>query len=65
MPMIQRYVCTDVMSIGKAAEGILGPRAKTLLHLIIFFGIGLAMGVFVFVIGKLFSVVNVTCQELE
>jgi carbon starvation protein len=43
------------MSIGKVAEGIIGPRAKTLFHLIIFFGIGLAMGVFVFVIAKLFS----------
>ncbi len=44
------------MSIGKVAEGIIGPRAKTLFHLVIFFGVALAMGVFVFVIGKLFSV---------
>ncbi len=43
-------------SIGKVAEGILGKRAKTLFHLIIFFGIGLAMGVFVAVIAQLFSV---------
>ncbi len=45
----------DGMSIGKAAEGIIGKRAKSLFHLIIFFGIGLAMGVFVFVIGVLFQ----------
>lgn len=43
------------MSIGKVAEGILGPRAKTLFHLIIFFLIALAMGVFVHVIALLFS----------
>ena len=43
------------MSIGKVAEGIIGPRAKMLFHLIIFFGISLAMGVFVFVIATLFS----------
>ena len=42
-------------SIGKVTEGIIGARAKTLFHLIIFFGIGLAMGVFVFVISKLFQ----------
>ena len=45
----------DGMSIGKAAEGIIGKRAESLFHLIIFFGIGLAMGVFVFVIGLLFQ----------
>lgn len=44
------------MSIGKVAEGVLGPRAKTLFHLVIFFGIALAMGVFVFAIGNLFDV---------
>lgn len=43
------------MSIGKVAEGIIGPRAKMLFHLIIFFGISLAMGVFVFVIASLFD----------
>jgi len=43
------------MSIGKVAEGIIGPRAKMLFHLIIFFGIALAMGVFVFVIATLFE----------
>ncbi|MEE8409596.1 MAG: carbon starvation CstA family protein [Myxococcota bacterium] len=44
------------MSIGFVAEGIIGRRAKTLFHLIIFFGISLAMGVFVFAIGNLFAV---------
>ncbi len=42
-------------SIGKVTESIIGPRAKTLFHLLIFFGIALAMGVFVFVIAKLFT----------
>ncbi len=42
-------------SIGAVAEGIIGPRAKTLFHLIIFFLVALAMGVFVFVIAFLFS----------
>ncbi len=44
------------LSVGKVAEGVIGPRARTLFHLIIFFGISLAMGVFVFVISRLFSV---------
>lgn len=44
------------MSIGKVTEGIIGARAKTLFHLIIFFGIALAMGVFVYVIAVLFSI---------
>lgn len=44
------------MSIGKVTEGIAGGRAKTLFHLIIFFGIALAMGVFVYVIAVLFSI---------
>jgi carbon starvation protein len=43
------------MSIGKVAEGIVGKRAKTLFHLIIFFLVALAMGVFVYVIAFLFS----------
>ncbi|MFZ0391255.1 MAG: carbon starvation protein A [Calditrichia bacterium] len=43
------------MSIGKVAEGIIGTRAKTLFHLIIFFLVALAMGVFVYVIAFLFS----------
>jgi carbon starvation protein len=42
-------------SIGKLAEGILGKRAMPLFHTIIFFGVSLAMGVFVFVIAKLFN----------
>jgi len=44
------------MSIGKAAQRIIGPRAMTLFHLIIFFGIALAMGVFVHVIARMFSI---------
>jgi carbon starvation protein len=44
------------MSIGKVTEGIIGPRAKTLFHLIIFFGIALAMGVFVYVIAVMFAI---------
>ncbi|MBE7439838.1 MAG: carbon starvation protein A [Spirochaetales bacterium] len=42
-------------SIGMVAEGIMGRRAKTLFHLIIFFLVALAMGVFVYVIALLFS----------
>jgi carbon starvation protein len=42
-------------SIGKVAEGIIGKRAKTLFHMIIFFLVALAMGVFVYVIAFLFS----------
>jgi len=41
-------------SIGVVAEGLMGPRAKSLLHAIILFGISLAMGVFVYVIATLF-----------
>ena len=48
------------MSIGKVTEGIIGARAKTLFHLIIFFGIALAMGVFVYVIAVMFSI---NCRE--
>ena len=33
-------------SIGAVAEQIIGPRAKTLMHIIIFFLVALAMGVF-------------------
>jgi carbon starvation protein len=43
------------MSIGVVAQGLMGRRAKSLLHAIIFFGISLAMGVFVFVVAQLFS----------
>jgi carbon starvation protein len=41
-------------SIGVVAEGLMGRRAKSLLHAIIFFGVSLAMGVFVFIMGELF-----------
>ncbi|MFQ5670578.1 MAG: carbon starvation protein A [Acidobacteriota bacterium] len=43
------------MSIGKVAEDIMGPRAKTLFHIIIFFLVALAMGVFVYVVADLFT----------
>ena len=43
------------MSIGKVAENLIGPRAKTLFHLLIFFLIALAMGVFVHIVATLFS----------
>lgn len=42
-------------SVGEVAKDVISPRARTLFHLIIFFGVALAMGVFVFVIAKLFS----------
>lgn len=42
-------------SVGKVAEGVIGPRAKLLFLLIIFFGIALAMGVFTIAIAGLFS----------
>ncbi|MHC4698480.1 MAG: carbon starvation CstA family protein [Planctomycetota bacterium] len=42
-------------SIGKVAEGVIGPRAKLLFLALIFFGIALAMGVFVYIIAKLFQ----------
>ena len=43
-------------SIGKVAEGVIGPRAKMLFLALIFFGVALAMGVFVFIISQLFSI---------
>lgn len=43
------------MSIGVIGEGLMGKRAKSLLHAIIFFGISLAMGVFVYIVARLFS----------
>jgi carbon starvation protein len=46
------------MSIGKVTEGIIGRRAKTLFHVIIFFAIALAMGVFVSVIADIFSITD-------
>ena len=42
-------------SVGQVAEGLLGARGRTLFHLIIFFGVALAMGVFIHVIAKLFE----------
>ena len=44
------------MSVGTVAQGVMGPRARVLFLCIIFFGVALAMGVFVFVISKLFGV---------
>ena len=43
------------MSIGKVTENLVGSRGKTLFHVIIFFLIALAMGVFVHVTAVLFS----------
>jgi carbon starvation protein len=43
------------MSVGEVAGTVIGPRARTLFHFIIFFGVALAMGVFVYVIARLFS----------
>lgn len=43
------------MSVGEVAGRVIGPRARVLFHLIIFFGVSLAMGVFVFVIAHLFA----------
>ncbi len=42
-------------SVGKVAEDIIGARAKTLFHILIFFLIALAMGVFVNVCATLLS----------
>jgi carbon starvation protein len=42
-------------SIGTVAETIIGARAKSLFHALIFFLVALAMGVFVQVVGQLFS----------
>jgi len=42
-------------SIGVVAEGLMGRRAKSLMHAIIFFGVALAMGVFVYIIARLFT----------
>ena len=43
------------MSIGAIAEGLMGRRAKALMHAIIFFAISLAMGVFAYVVSLLYS----------
>ncbi len=47
------------LSVGTIAQGVISPRSRVLFLLIIFFGVGLAMGVFVFVIAKLFGLVLV------
>ncbi len=44
------------LSIGKVAEGVIGTRAKALFLALIFFGVSLAMGVFVFIISVLFTI---------
>ncbi len=43
------------LSIGAIADDLLGRRAKVLFHIIIFFGVALAMGVFVIAISGLFG----------
>jgi carbon starvation protein len=43
------------MSVGEVARDVISPRARTLFHFIIFFGVALAMGVFVYVIARLFA----------
>ena len=43
------------LSIGKVTESLVGQRAKTLFHAVIFFLIALAMGVFVHIVATLFS----------
>lgn len=43
------------MSVGDVAKSVIGGRAGLLFHLIIFFGVSLAMGVFIYVIARLFS----------
>ncbi|MEX1361882.1 MAG: carbon starvation protein A [Nannocystaceae bacterium] len=48
-------VRNDGKSVGEVARSVISPRARTLFHLIIFFGVALAMGVFVYVIARLFS----------
>lgn len=45
----------DAKSIGQVAEDLLGHRARSLFHIIIFFLVSLAMGVFVLVIAGLYS----------
>jgi carbon starvation protein len=43
-------------SVGSIAQDLMSPRARWLFLFIIFFGVSLAMGVFVFVIAKLFGI---------
>lgn len=44
------------MSVGEVAAGVISKRTRTLFLLIIFFGVALAMGVFVFVLAQLFTI---------
>lgn len=48
-------VRNEGMSVGKVAESVIGPRARTLFHIVIFFLVALAMGVFVHVVALLFT----------
>lgn len=43
------------MSIGVVAEDVIGPRAKSLFHVLIFFLVALAMGVFIHVVATLYT----------
>jgi carbon starvation protein len=47
-------------SVGQVAEDILGPRARSIFHIVIFFLVSLAMGVFVLVIAGLYTAAPVT-----
>ncbi|MEE2645556.1 MAG: carbon starvation protein A [Myxococcota bacterium] len=51
------------LSVGTLAEGEISPQAKRLFLLLIFFGVSLAMGVFVFIIAKLFGLYLVPPSE--
>lgn len=48
-------VRTGGMSVGMVAGEVIGPRARTLFHIVIFFLVSLAMGVFVHVVALLFT----------
>lgn len=48
-------VRNDGKSIGMVAQKLMTPRAKTLMHLIIFFLVALGMGIFVYVIAFMLS----------
>jgi len=50
------------VSVGTISQGVISSRSRILFLLIIFFGVGLAMGVFVFVISKLFGLVLVPAR---
>ncbi|MBM9501026.1 carbon starvation protein A [Leptospira sp. 201903071] len=50
-------------SIGQVAEDLLGHRARSLFHAIIFFLVALAMGVFVLVLAEMFSADPKTVQN--